>query len=111
MAKLVHSRDGQFLEDISLKEGSWLIGRHPECGIRVNDGTVSGKHAKITVSPSGCMEGLLNVHIEDQGSTNGTRVNGKVIKLHLLKHNEAAKIGSHEFVLVNEASRDFKAAG
>ena len=34
MPKLVHSREGQFLEDITLKEGSWLIGRRPECDIR-----------------------------------------------------------------------------
>ena len=47
MPKLVHSREGQFLEDIELTEGRWLIGRRPECDIRVDDETVSGKHALI----------------------------------------------------------------
>jgi len=108
MPKLVHSREGQFLEDISLEEGSWLIGRRPECEIRVDDETVSGKHAKITVVPSAYMEGLLDVHIEDQGSTNGTTVDGKVIKRHMLKHGEVAKVGSHEFALVDEATRGFE---
>jgi len=108
MPKLVHSREGQFLEDIPLKEGCWLIGRRPECDIRVDDETVSGKHAKITVAPSAYMEGLLDVHIEDQGSTNGTTVNGKVIKRHMLKHGEVAKVGSHEFSLVDEATRGFE---
>lgn len=108
MPKLVHSREGQFLEEITLEEGSWLIGRRPECDIRVDDETISGKHAKITVAPSAYMEGLLDVHIEDLGSTNGTTVNGKVIKRHMLKHGEVAKIGSHEFSLVDEATRGFE---
>ena len=108
MPKLVHSREGQFLEEINLTEGSWVIGRRPECDIRVDDETVSGKHAKITVAASAYMEGLLDVHIEDLGSTNGTTVNGKVIKRHMLKHGEVAKLGSHEFALVDETTRGFE---
>ncbi len=108
MPKLVHSREGQFLEDIPLEEGSWLIGRRPECDIRVDDETVSGKHAKVTVAPSAYMEGLLDVHVEDQGSTNGTTVNGKAIKRHMLKHGEVVKVGSHEFALVDEETRGFE---
>lgn len=108
MPKLVHTREGQFIEDITLQEGSWLIGRHPECGIWVDDETVSGKHALLTVGESVYMEGLLDVHIEDQGSTNGTTVNDKKIKRHMLKHGETIKIGSHEFAMVDEATRGFE---
>lgn len=108
MPKLVHTRDGQFLEDIELQEGSWLIGRRPECDIRVDDETVSGKHALVTVAASVYMDGLLDVHIEDQGSTNGTTVNGKAIKRHMLKHGEVVKVGSHEFTLVDESTRGFE---
>lgn len=108
MPKLVHSRDGQFLEDITLQEGSWLIGRRPECDIRLDDDTVSGKHALLTVAASVYMEGLLDVHIEDQGSTNGTMVNGKAVKRHMLKHGEVVKVGSHEFALVDESTRGFE---
>jgi pSer/pThr/pTyr-binding forkhead associated (FHA) protein len=108
MPKLVHSREGQFLEDINLEEGSWLIGRRPECDIRVDDDTVSGKHALLTASESVYMEGLLDVHIEDQGSTNGTTVNGKAIKRHMLKHGEVVKIGNHEFAMVDESTRGFE---
>jgi pSer/pThr/pTyr-binding forkhead associated (FHA) protein len=108
MPKLVHTRDGQFLEDISLQEGSVLIGRRPDCDIRLDDETVSGHHAVVTVAPSAYMEGLLDVHVEDQGSTNGTTVNGKSIKRHMLKHGEVVKIGSHEFAMVDEATRGFE---
>lgn len=109
MPKLVHSRDGQFLEEINLDVGSWLIGRRPECDIRLDDETSSGKHALLTVTASVYMEGLLDVHIEDQGSTNGTIVNGKAIKRHMLKHGEVVKVGSHEFAMVDEATRGFEA--
>lgn len=108
MPKLVHSRDGQFIEDIPLQEGSLLIGRRPENDIRLDDETVSGKHAQVTVAPSAYMEGLLDVHVEDLGSTNGTTVNGKAIKRHMLKHGEVVSIGSHEFAMVDEATRGFE---
>ncbi len=108
MPKLVHSREGKFLEDIPLQEGSLLIGRRPDCDVRLDDETVSGRHAIVTVAPSAYMEGLLDVHIEDQNSTNGTTVDGKEIKRHMLKHGEVVKIGSHEFAMVDEATRGFE---
>ena len=108
MPKLVHTCDGTFLGECELEEGSWLIGRRPDCDIRVDDSTVSGKHAVITVNPSAYMEGLLDVHIEDQNSTNGTIVNGKKIKRHMMKHGEVVHIGSHEFTLIDEATRGFE---
>ncbi|WP_455216662.1 FHA domain-containing protein [Kaarinaea lacus] len=108
MPKLVHTCDGTFLGETELTEGSWLIGRHPDCDIRVDDSTVSGKHALVTVNPSVYMEGLLDVHVEDQGSTNGTIVNNKKIKRHMLKHGEVVHIGSHEFALVDEGTRGFE---
>ncbi len=108
MPKLVHSREGSFIEELNLEEGSWLIGRRPECDIRLDDETVSGKHALLTVAPSAYMEGLLDLHIEDKGSTNGTLVNGKAIKRHMLKHGEEIKIGEHEFALIDEETRGFE---
>jgi pSer/pThr/pTyr-binding forkhead associated (FHA) protein len=108
MPKLVHSRDGQFLENIDLEPGSWLIGRRPECAIRLDDEIVSGKHALLTVSTSLYMEELLDVYIEDQKSTNGTTVNGKAIKRHMLKHGEVIRVGNHEFAMVDESTRGFE---
>ncbi len=108
MPKLVHTRDGTFLGEITLEQGSWLIGRRPDCDIRVDDDTVSGRHAVVTARPSAYMEGLLDVHVEDQGSTNGTLVNGKKVKRHMLKHGEVVKIGDHDFTLIDETTRGFE---
>lgn len=108
MPKLVHTHHGKFVKNYDLVEGDLLIGRHPDSDIWVEDTTVSGKHALITVRPSAYMEGLLDVHIEDLDSTNGTLINGKRIKRHLMKHGEVAHIGEHEFAMVDEATRAFE---
>jgi len=105
MPKLVLSRDGKFIKEITLKKGRWLIGRRPDCEICLDDSTVSGTHALLTVEPSKFLDGLLEVIVEDQRSTNGTLVNGKKIKRHLLKHDETVHIGDHELTLIDEETR------
>ena len=52
-----------------LRPGRQLIGRRPECDIRVRERAVSGVHAEIVRSNNG-------VVIRDLASTNGTLVNG-----------------------------------
>lgn len=101
MLKLIHSRDGTVLNEYKLKQGSYVIGRRPECDIRIDDSTVSGLHAEIIVRPSEFMEGTLEVIIEDKGSTNGTSVNNHKIRKHLLKHDEVVRIGQHDLKLVD----------
>ena len=109
MPKLLHTRAGKTIDEYDLQPGTMTIGRHPDCFIQLaDDVTVSGTHAQITVSDSEYLDGLLDIYIEDQNSTNGTLVSGKHIKRHLLKNGEVAKIGSHEFTLVDEKNRAFE---
>ena len=109
MPKLTHSRDGRFLGEFDLQEGALSIGRAPDCDITLDDETVSGRHALITVRPSAYLEGLLDVLIEDQGSSNGTVVNGKRLsKRHMLKHDETVHIGAHAFTLIDEVTRSME---
>jgi len=108
MAKIVHSRDGTFLREYPLKIGKFNIGRRPDCDIVLDDTTVSGRHAVIEVSKNNYMDGLLDIHIEDRGSTNGTQVNGRNIKRHLLKHGEVIRIGLHDLTMVDEQTRGFE---
>jgi len=106
MPKLIHSRDGRFLGEFDLQTGTLSIGRTVDCDITLDDETVSGRHALITVRDSAYMEGLLDLLIEDLGSSNGTFVNHKRLsKRHMLKHNETVRIGSHEFTLIDEGTR------
>jgi hypothetical protein len=53
--------------------GNLLVGRLPDNHLALNHGSVSRRHAKISVTQRG-------VVIEDMGSQNGTTVNGKAVK-------------------------------
>lgn len=109
MAKLIHTREGRPYKEYKLKVGTLTVGRRPDCNIQLlDDVTVSGKHAKIYIANNEFMVGLLDVVIEDQGSTNGTLLNEKKIKKHKWKHGELIKIGSHEFTLIDEQTRAFE---
>ncbi len=108
MPKLVHSRDGSIIQEYILETGLYTIGRRPNCDVQVDDVTVSGQHAIVSVAPSEYMEGVYDIHIEDQGSTNGTIVNGRRIRKHLLKHGQIVQIGTHELTLVDEGTRAFE---
>jgi len=108
MAKLVHSRDGTVVEEYVLDTGLYTIGRRPNCDIQIDDVTVSGQHAIVSVAPSEYMEGVFDIHIEDQGSTNGTIINGRRIKKQLFKHGQVAQIGTHALTLIDEGTRAFE---
>lgn len=108
MAKLVHSQAGRVLGEYPLNEGSVHIGRGKDNDICLEDLTVSGHHAVIEVQPSEYLEGCNDVYIIDQQSTNGTVVNGRHIKRHLLKHGDVAVIGQNEFGLIDEEALAFE---
>ena len=61
---------------------------------------MSGQHAAIITI-------LNDSFLEDLDSTNGTFVNGKLIKKHALKNGDVVSIGKHELKYINEeASAD-----
>jgi len=77
-----------------LKGGQVLIGRAPEVGVALLDGEVSRHHARIVLE-----EG--QVHVEDLGSTNGTRVNGEQIHGRVeLRTGDRLAVGGHVLKLV-----------
>lgn len=108
MVKIVHSRDGTYIKEYVLKAGEFKIGRRPDCEIRLDDTTVSGYHAVISVKPNQYMKDLLDVHVEDRGSTNGTQINGRNIRRHLIKHGEIIRVGLHDLTLIDEETRAFE---
>ena len=55
-----------------LVEGTYTIGRSPENTIRLEDGSVSGRHAEVLLVAENCF-------LKDLDSTNGTVVNGQAI--------------------------------
>ena len=95
MSKLVLSMNGAVQGEYELDKERVTIGRKPENDIQIDNLAVSGKHALIITI-------LDDSFLEDLGSTNGTYVNGKLIKKHALKDGDVIAIGKHELKYVNE---------
>ncbi len=71
-----------------------MIGRHPECGIVLNDMHASRFHAKTYPMPDG-------VYIEDNGSANGTFVNGEQVKRHRMADGDEICVSATFFLYMD----------
>lgn len=102
--KLKQIEKGLVISDIELIEGEFTIGRNEGNHLRIDDGSVSGEHAILVVIPNEYMPEMLEVIVEDLGSTNGVYVNSQKIDKQKLKHDDLIRIGRHEFKLFDEKS-------
>jgi predicted component of type VI protein secretion system len=71
---------------IPLQRPVLLIGRHPECDIRIDLPKISRRHCCVALA----YERLV---IRDLGSTNGLRVNGTLVEEAQLKGGDEVAIG------------------
>jgi len=70
-----------------LSGGETLVGRHPSCGILLEDDGVSRQHAKVMRTRSG------EAVVIDLKSTNGTFANGVRVQEHALRDGDKIQIG------------------
>jgi len=103
MARLVLSLDNQVLAEYNMNKERYTIGRLPDNDIRIDNSAVSGHHSLI-------INILNDSFLEDLNSTNGTYVNGKLIKKHALQHGDVVTVGHHQlrFVEDDEAQDEFE---
>jgi len=103
MARLILSLDGQVLAEYNMSKERYTIGRLPDNDVRIDNPAVSGHHSLI-------INILNDSFLEDLNSTNGTYVNGKLIKKHALQHGDVITIGHHQLRFsdqqVNEPEQD-----
>src|SRR5262244_3050853 len=97
MARLVLSLDGQVMAEYNMNKERYTIGRLPDNDIRIDNAAVSGHHSLI-------INILNDSFLEDLNSTNGTYVNGKLIKKHALQHGDVITVGHHQLRAAAEAS-------
>lgn len=97
MAKLILTLDNAILGEFQLNKERTTIGRRSASDIHIDNLAISGEHAAI-------LQVDHNFYLEDVGSTNGTRVNGKLIKKHLLQHADVITLGKHQLKYLNEAA-------
>ena len=96
MAKLIYSLDGAFLGEYPLDKELITIGRRSVNDIHIDNLAVSGEHATIMTIGN-------DSFLEDLGSTNGTLVNDKQIKKHVLQHGDVIEFGKYQLKYLNDA--------
>jgi pSer/pThr/pTyr-binding forkhead associated (FHA) protein len=97
MARLILSLDGQVMAEYNMNKERYTIGRLPDNDIRIDNPAVSGHHSLI-------INILNDSFLEDLNSTNGTYVNGKLIKKHALQHGDVVTVGHHQLRFVETQS-------
>jgi ribosomal protein L40E len=93
-ALVVRSGGGRQGETFRPQEPETTIGRSPDCGIFLDDVTVSRKHA-VLIQDDG------RFFIEDQGSLNGTFVNRKRVDRSELSDGDEVQIGKYRFTFLH----------
>ncbi|MCG7997169.1 MAG: FHA domain-containing protein [Candidatus Thiodiazotropha taylori] len=88
MEKLVVLSDDESPQEFPLVDKRLLIGRDATCDVCLGDRSVSRHHATL-------LRVFRGFSIEDEGSTNGTRVNGDLITKRFLKHGDLIEIGKY----------------
>ncbi len=73
------------------------IGRHPDSDIFLDDVTVSRRHAVVTLGEDG-------IEVEDNGSLNGTYVNGERVDRRQLATGDELQIGRFKLLFVGDST-------
>jgi hypothetical protein len=97
-ALVVRSGGGRAGETFTPQDERTSIGRSPDCGIFLDDVTVSRKHAVLVRQ-----EGRWIV--EDQGSLNGTFVNRKRVETAELEDGDELQIGKYRLTFLKRCWR------
>jgi pSer/pThr/pTyr-binding forkhead associated (FHA) protein len=88
MPQLIASVEGVEIKHVYLSKDRTTLGRSPDNDIVFDNMVVSGKHCVFE------LKGLADVYIEDLHSTNGTYINGQMVKRQKLRDGEVIAIGN-----------------
>ncbi len=104
MPQLITTVDGVEIHRTYLTRQRTTLGRKPENHIVLTDLAVSGEHCAFEFS------GLSDVVVIDLGSTNGTYINGAMVRMHLLRDGDIVSIGKFkvQFFSANELTDECK---
>ncbi|MGI9309521.1 MAG: FHA domain-containing protein, partial [Gammaproteobacteria bacterium] len=85
--------------EYNMTKERYTVGRLPDNDVRVDNPAVSGHHSLI-------INILNDSFLEDLSSTNGTYVNGKLIKKHALQHGDVVTVGHHQLRFVDSGAEE-----
>ncbi len=89
--------------DIPLDRGAVMVGRHPECDVRLDSRRVSRRHCLI-IKERG------DLVVRDLGSTNGTWINGRRIAAAWIRPGDEVAIADIRFRMGGDTSPGVAAA-
>jgi len=95
MIKITISKDSKIESEFEIKANTTTIGRNDDNDICIDNLSISGHHAQISLDNGDYV-------IEDLNSSNGTYVNGNLIKTHQLFNGDDIKIGKYELRYLND---------
>lgn len=98
MPRLTLRYNGLTLKEFGLAKQRITIGRRSDNDIQLDDPTVSGIHAVITLTPDPYLDGAYTAAIADFNSTNGLFVNGRQVQQHHLTPGDVIRVGQHELL-------------
>lgn len=90
---LIVERGSQAGRTYPLKVGTTTVGRHMQSRILLDDITVSRRHCRLNVEEN-------RITVEDQGSTNGTYVNGARMEEARLQPGDRLMVGRFHLVVI-----------
>ena len=90
--KLVVAKGKTAVKEIPLLDGTTIIGRRNDCGLRIPSPLVSRQHCELVRSADG-------LSVKDLGSSNGTFVNGSKVKQKELKTGDTLGVGPITFIV------------
>jgi predicted component of type VI protein secretion system len=98
MPKMIVSIDGVVIKEVTIVKDRTTLGRRPYNDIVIDNLAISGEHAVLHMIDGG-------VYLEDLNSTNGTYVNTRAVRRHLLEHNDVIEVGKYKirYLAVNPA--------
>jgi pSer/pThr/pTyr-binding forkhead associated (FHA) protein len=102
MPKLYLKHEGVTLNTYNLEKKITTIGRKSDNDIQINDAAASSHHVQVIIKPNEYMEEQIDARLEDVGSTNGTLVNGCLVKAVDLRNGDDIQIGNHHFIYEND---------
>jgi two-component system cell cycle response regulator len=106
---LVFLRGELMAVPIPLERDEVVLGRAVEADVRVNDFRASRLHARISTERDP-KTGVARYKIKDLDSTNGTLLNGQLIKEAFLDEGDKVTIGDYlfRFEMLDEIDREFQ---
>ena len=87
-------------QSFDLTAERYTVGRHEDCSVCLPDPTISSHHCTLVRTESGAYE------LQDEGSTNGTRVNGVRVKTQKLVNSDIVQVGAIEMLFDSDEKGD-----